>query len=83
LILVCTPLWLFYRAFASVLAWFGLELRASFSELGGNIVVSVFNGSLNAVPFLNGALVTIEALIPDWANCELGSNADMPSVAAA
>ncbi|EDT2942598.1 phage tail tape measure protein [Salmonella enterica subsp. enterica] len=83
LILDWSPLGLFYRAFASVLDWFGIELPASFSEFGGNILDSLINGILNALPFLNGAIEKIKALIPDWAKSALGINAEMPSVAAA
>ncbi|EHL1799876.1 phage tail tape measure protein [Salmonella enterica subsp. enterica] len=83
LILDWSPLGLFYRAFASVLDWFGIELPASFSEFGGNILDSLINGILNALPFLNGAIEKIKALIPDWAKSALGISAEMPSVAAA
>ncbi|EAA0800722.1 phage tail tape measure protein [Salmonella enterica subsp. enterica] len=83
LILDWSPLGLFYRAFASVLDWFGIELPASFSEFGGNILDSLINGILNALPFLNGAIEKIKALIPDWAKSALGISTEMPSVAAA
>ncbi|EPE1342781.1 phage tail tape measure protein [Salmonella enterica] len=83
LILDWSPLGLFYNAFASVLDWFGIELPASFSEFGGNILDSLINGILNALPFLNGAIEKIKALIPDWAKRALGISAEMPSVAAA
>ncbi|EJB7357019.1 phage tail tape measure protein [Salmonella enterica] len=83
LILDWSPLGLFYRAFASVMDWFGIELPASFSEFGGNILDSLINGILNALPFLNGAIEKIKALIPDWAKSALGISAKMPSVAAA
>ncbi|ECI6124301.1 phage tail tape measure protein [Salmonella enterica subsp. enterica] len=83
LILDWSPLGLFYNAFASVLDWFGIELPASFSEFGGNILDSLINGILNALPFLNGAIEKIKALIPDWAKSALGISAEMPSVAAA
>lgn len=61
LILDWSPLGLFYRAFASVLDWFGIELPASFSEFGGNILDSLINGILNALPFLNRAIEKISA----------------------
>ncbi|EAA7606869.1 phage tail tape measure protein [Salmonella enterica] len=83
LILDWSPLGLFYNAFASVLDWFGIELPASFSEFGGNILDSLINGILHALPFLNGAIEKIKALIPDWAKSALGISAEMPSVAAA
>ncbi|EEJ7235990.1 phage tail tape measure protein [Salmonella enterica subsp. salamae] len=83
LILDWSPLGLFYNAFASVLDWFGIELPASFSEFGGNILDSLIDGILNALPFLNGAIEKIKTLIPDWAKSALGISAEMPSVAAA
>ncbi|MGS8722607.1 phage tail tape measure protein, partial [Salmonella enterica subsp. enterica serovar Infantis] len=73
----------FYRAFARVLDWFGIELPARFSEFGGNILDCLINGILNALHFLNGAIEKIKELITDWAKSAQGISAEMPSDAAA
>lgn len=67
-----SPLGLFYSVFASVLDWFGIDLPASFSEFGSNILASLVNGILNAIPFLNTAIEKIKSMIPDWAKSSLG-----------
>ncbi|MBE4882904.1 phage tail tape measure protein [Enterobacter cloacae complex sp. P39RS] len=79
LILDWSPLSLFYNAFASVLDWFGIDLPASFSEFGSNILDSLVNGILNALPFLNSAIEKIKGLIPDWAKSTLGIDTEKPS----
>ncbi|EHE6251517.1 phage tail tape measure protein [Salmonella enterica] len=83
LILDWSPLGLFYRAFASVLDWFGIDLPATFSEFGGNILSSLINGIINALPFLNSAIEKIKALIPDWAKNASAINTEKPAIAAA
>ncbi|EAO2687531.1 phage tail tape measure protein [Salmonella enterica] len=83
LIMDWSPLGLFYSAFASVMDWFGIELPASFSEFGSNILASLINGILNALPFLNGAIEKIKGLIPDWAKTTLGISTEKPTVATA
>lgn len=76
LIMNWSPLGLFYNAFASVLNWFGIDLPATFSEFGGNILSSLINGIMNALPFLNGAIEKIKSVIPDWAKSALGITAE-------
>ncbi|EAZ9186961.1 phage tail tape measure protein [Salmonella enterica] len=76
LIMNWSPLGLFYNAFASVLNWFGIVLPATFSEFGGNILSSLINGIMNALPFLNGAIEKIKSVIPDWAKSALGITAE-------
>ncbi|EDV0904752.1 phage tail tape measure protein [Salmonella enterica subsp. salamae] len=81
LIMNWSPLGLFYRAFASVLDWFGIDLPATFSEFGGNILSSLINGIMNALPFLNGAIEKIKSVIPDWAKSALGITAEKTAAA--
>ncbi|ECJ4508228.1 phage tail tape measure protein [Salmonella enterica subsp. salamae] len=76
LIMNWSPLGLFYNAFAGVLNWFGIDLPATFSEFGGNILSSLINGIMNALPFLNGAIEKIKSVIPDWAKSALGITAE-------
>ena len=49
LILNWSPLGLFYNAFAPVLSWFGVELPAKFSEIGGAIVAGMIGGIGGAI----------------------------------
>ncbi|ESE83849.1 phage tail tape measure protein [Salmonella enterica] len=81
LIMNWSPLGLFYRAFASVLDWFGIDLPTTFSEFGGNILSSLINGIMNALPFLNGAIEKIKSVIPDWAKSALGITAEKTAAA--
>lgn len=83
LIMDWSPLGLFYNAFASVLDWFDIVLPASFSEFGSNILDSLINGILKALPFLNSAIEKIKGLIPDWAKSTLGINTEKPGASIA
>lgn len=73
-----SPLGVFYRAFASVMDWFGIELPASFSEFGSNLLNSLIDGILNALPFLKDAIAQIKDQIPDWAKSTLGIRIEKP-----
>jgi TP901 family phage tail tape measure protein len=44
LIVNWSPLGLFYRAFAGVLSWFGIELPGKFTDFAGQCMRSVWNG---------------------------------------
>ena len=81
LIMDWSPLGLFYSAFSSVLDRFGIELPASFSEFGSNILDSLVNGILDALPFLNGAIEKIKGMIPDWAKNTPGISTESSVVA--
>ncbi|CAH5052155.1 hypothetical protein AI2839V1_0237, partial [Enterobacter cloacae] len=83
LIMDWSPLGLFYNVFASVLDWFGIDLPASFSEFGSDILNSLINGILNALPFLNSAIEKIKSLIPDWAKSTLGIDEVKPGASVA
>ena len=49
-----SPLGLFYRAFAAVLRWFGIELPAKLSTAGRNMIQSLVNGIKSMLPDLSG-----------------------------
>ncbi|TDL95670.1 phage tail tape measure protein [Stutzerimonas stutzeri ATCC 17588 = LMG 11199] len=55
-ILNFSPLGLFYRAFAGVLGWFGVELPGKFSEFGGNLVQGLINGFTSMFPNLTASI---------------------------
>ena len=55
-ILNFSPLGLFYRAFAGVLGWFGVELPGKFSQFGGNLVQGLINGFTSMFPNLTASI---------------------------
>lgn len=58
-----SPLGLFYRAFAGVMSYFGIELPGKFSEFGGLIVGNLVGGIRNAASAAKDALLDIGASI--------------------
>lgn len=65
LILNWSPLGLFYKAFAAVLGWFGIELPGKFSEFGANLLAGLVRG-------ITGALGTVKAAIGGAADAVVG-----------
>ena len=72
LILDWSPLELFYSAFSSVMNWFGVEMPASFSEFGSNLLASLADGIMNAFPALKGIIDQVKNVIPDWLKTTMG-----------
>lgn len=60
LILDFSPLGLFYKVFAEVMDWFGVELPSSFSEFGKNMIGGLLNGLLSGLPKLGGVIDTVK-----------------------
>jgi TP901 family phage tail tape measure protein len=56
-ILNFSPLGLFYRAFAGVMGYLGVELPGKFTEFGGMIMQGLVNGIKNAAGAVKGAVV--------------------------
>lgn len=52
-----SPLGLFYRAFAGVMGYLGVELPGKFTEFGGMIMQGLVNGIKNAAGAVKGAVV--------------------------
>ncbi|MGA4641291.1 phage tail tape measure protein [Stutzerimonas stutzeri] len=68
-ILNFSPLGLFYRAFAGVLGWFGVELPGKFSEFGGNLVQGLINGFTSMFPNLTASIGSMaESVIGTFKN---------------
>ncbi len=67
-ILDWSPIGLFYKAFASVLSWFGVDLPKSFSEFGGKLM-SKFTDGFMAV--FNTVKNSISGTV-DWIKDKLG-----------
>ncbi|WP_105198591.1 phage tail tape measure protein [Escherichia albertii] len=72
LILDWSPLELFYSAFSSVMNWFGVEMPASFSEFGSNLLGSLVDGIMNAFPALKGIIDQVKNALPDWLKTTMG-----------
>ncbi len=64
-ILNWSPLGLFYRAFASVMQWFGIELPAKFTTFGAQVMQGLVNG-------ITGALGAVRDAISGAAESTLG-----------
>ncbi len=70
LILNWSPLGLFYKAFAGVLGWFGVELPETFTGFGGKMVGSLMDGIKSLLPDVGGLFNSIP--MPDWLKNKLG-----------
>ncbi|WP_256581572.1 MULTISPECIES: phage tail tape measure protein [Pseudomonas] len=67
-----SPLGLFYRAFAGVMSYFGVELPGKFSEFGGMIVTGLINGIRNMASSLKESVVGVGSSVKGWFTETLG-----------
>ena len=67
-----SPVGLFYRAFAGVLSYFGLELPGKFTEFGGMIIDGLVNGISNALGAAKEAVVGVGTSVKGWFTETLG-----------
>ncbi|CAI8877912.1 phage tail tape measure protein [Pseudomonas brassicacearum] len=67
-----SPLGLFYRAFAGVMNYFGIELPGTFTEFGSLLVTGLVNGIGNMAGALKDSVVGIGASVKDWFTETLG-----------
>ncbi|MDA0576374.1 hypothetical protein [Burkholderia gladioli] len=72
LILNWSPVGLFYRAFAAVMSWFGVELPAKFTEFGGNMVAGLVNGITGALSSVKLAITSLGDSAIGWFREKLG-----------
>lgn len=72
LIINFSPLGLFYRAFAGVMSYFGIELPGKFSEFGGMLVTGLVNGISNMAGALKDSVVGIGSSVKGWFTETLG-----------
>ncbi|POG01009.1 phage tail tape measure protein [Pseudomonas putida] len=72
LILNFSPVGLFYRAFAGVMSYFGVELPAKFSEFGGMIISGLVSGIGNALTSAKESVVGVGTSIKGWFTETLG-----------
>ncbi|WP_269915423.1 phage tail tape measure protein [Acinetobacter sp. HY1485] len=66
LIMNWSPLGLFYKAFASVLNWFGIELPSTFSGFGSMIIDGLVAGIEKGFDKLKGVWEKVNSWMPDW-----------------
>jgi len=78
LILNWSPLGLFYRAFASVLSWFGITLPAKFSEFGAKLLMGLVNGIMSSLSAVKTAIGLVAGSTVRWFKDKLGIHS--PSV---
>lgn len=72
LILNFSPAGLFYKAFAGVMSYFGIELPGKFSEFGGMIISGLVNGISNALIAAKETVVGVGTSIKGWFTETLG-----------
>lgn len=72
LILEWSPLNLFSQAFSKVLSWFGLELPASFTEAGENIIDGLIDGVTSKITAVKDTIFNIGSSVGDWFKDKLG-----------
>lgn len=63
LILNWSPLGLFYKAFAEVMSWFGIELPGTFTEFGANIIQGLINGISSGFGFLKDKIKQLGSVV--------------------
>jgi hypothetical protein len=67
-----SPVGLFYRAFAAVMSWFGIELPAKFTEFGGNMVAGLVTGITGAFSSVKSAITSLGDSAIGWFKEKLG-----------
>lgn len=72
LIVNFSPVGLFYRAFAGVMSYFGVELPSKFSEFGGNIISGLVSGISARLESAKETVVGIGTSIKGWFTETLG-----------
>jgi TP901 family phage tail tape measure protein len=71
-ILNWSPLGLFYQAFAGVMSWFGIEMPATFTQFGANILAGLVNGILGGLGAVRDAIVGVAESTVGWFKEKLG-----------
>lgn len=78
LILNWSPLGLFYRAFAGVMGWFGIDMPAKFTDFGANLMQGMVNGITNGLTYVREAITGAGESVVNWFKEKLGIHS--PSV---
>lgn len=72
LILDFSPLGLFYRAFAGVMSYFGVDMPAKFSDFGGMLLDGLVNGIKNKLGAVKDAISEVGDSTVGWFKEKLG-----------
>ncbi|SAB58882.1 Tail protein [Enterobacter roggenkampii] len=72
LIMNWSPLGLFYKAFAGVMSWFGVDLPKNFTDFGGNLIAGLVNGIGNKLAAAKDTIVNFGNSISGWFKETLG-----------
>ncbi|MDR3429010.1 hypothetical protein [Silvimonas sp.] len=72
LLLNWSPLGLFYKAFAGVLSWFGIELPGKFTEFGAMILRGLAKGITGALSYVKDAVTGAGDATIGWFKEKLG-----------
>lgn len=72
LILNWSPLGLFYKAFSSVLSWFGVEMPATFSTFGANLLGGLIRGITGGLGAVKDAITNVASSTVGWFKEKLG-----------
>ena len=72
LIVNWSPLGLFYKAFAGVMNWFGIELPGNFSEFGSMLISGMVNGIKDKLAAAKEAITSIGESVVSWFKDKLG-----------
>ena len=72
LIVNWSPLGLFYKAFAGVMSWFGIDMPKNFTDFGGNLISGLVNGIGNKLSAAKDTIVNFGNSISGWFKETLG-----------
>lgn len=72
LIMNWSPLGLFYKAFAGVMSWFGVDLPKNFTDFGSNLISGLVNGIGNKLSAAKDTIVNFGNSISGWFKETLG-----------
>ncbi|MCG9057576.1 phage tail tape measure protein [Laribacter hongkongensis] len=72
LVLNWSPLGLFYKAFAGVMKWFGVNLPKNFSDFGGMLIGGLVNGIKAKLGAARDTIVNFGSSIKGWFTSTLG-----------
>ncbi|WP_025132381.1 phage tail tape measure protein [Pseudomonas sp. PH1b] len=72
LIINFSPTGLFYKAFAGVMSYFGIELPGKFTEFGSMLITGLINGIGNMVGSLKDTVLGVAGSVKGWFTETLG-----------
>lgn len=72
LLLNWSPIGLFYQAFAGVMSWFGIDMPATFTSFGANIMQGLVNGIINGAVAAKEKIMEVAGDVSGWFATKLG-----------